>query len=205
MPIVLDYFLISASPYAYLGHNAFHELAARHGAQIRYRPISIAKVWEQSGSLPLAKRSAVRQRYRRIELQRIADIRGLPVNLEPKFFPVDPTLSDRTVIALVESGANPTGYLWRVHRGLWVEDANIADPEQLAAYLEAEGHDADEVLTAAQSAASAEILDANTQAAIAVDAIGAPVYVLNGEAFWGQDRLDYLAHALETGRAPFRS
>lgn len=204
MPIVIDYFLISASPFAYLGHNAFHQLAARHGAEIRYRPISIAKVWEQSGSVPLAKRTPVRLRYRRIELQRIADIRGLPINLDPKFFPVDPTLSDRTVIALIEHGADPQGYLWRVHRGLWVEDANIADPQQLATYLREEGHDADEMLRAAQSAPSAETLERNTEAAVAVDAVGAPVYVLDGEPFWGQDRLDYLAHALETGRAPFR-
>jgi 2-hydroxychromene-2-carboxylate isomerase len=61
------------------------------------------------------------------------------------------------------------------------------------------------MLRAAQSAASAEILERNTEAAVAADAVGAPVYVLNGEPFWGQDRLDYLAHALETGRAPFRS
>lgn len=203
MSIAIDYYFICSSPFAYLGHKAFHDLAARHGAEIRYRPISIMGVWEKSGSVPLGQRTPVRQRYRRIELQRIADIRGLPVNLEPRFFPVDPALADRCAAALVELGVSPAGFVWRAHQGVWANEENIADPAQLASYLAAEGQDADAVLAAAQSPETAEILARNTRAANEADAIGAPVYVLNGEPFWGQDRLDYLAHALETGRAPF--
>lgn len=205
MPAAIDYYFICSSPFAYLGHQAFHDLAARHGAEIRYRPISIGGVWEKSGSVPLGQRTPVRQRYRRIELQRIADIRGVPINLEPRHFPVDSTLADRTAIALVQAGADPAGYLWQVHRGVWVNEHDIADRQQLADYLIAEGHDADAMLASAQAATTAETLARNTQSAIAVDAVGAPVYVLDGEPFWGQDRLDYLDHALSTGRAPFRA
>lgn len=204
MPITIDYYLICPSPFAYLGHKAFHELAARHGAQIRYKPISIARVWENSGSVPVGQRSPLRQRYRLIELQRIADIRALPLNLKPKFFPVNPELADRSVIALVERGEDPAGFIWRAHRGVWENEEDISAPHQLEAYLEAEGHDAQAVLAAAQAAETAEILARNTAEASQADAIGAPVYVLNGEPFWGQDRLDYLAHALETGRGPFK-
>lgn len=200
----IDYYFICSSPFAYLGHKAFHELAATHGATIRYKPISIAGVWEKSGSVPLGQRTPVRQRYRRIELQRIADIRGLPINLEPKFFPVDPTLADRCVIVLAGGGKDPAGFIWRVKQGVWVNEENIADRDQLAAYLEAEGHDAEAVLSAAREDQAGETLSRNTREATEVDAIGAPVYVLNGEPFWGQDRLDYLAHALETKRGPFK-
>ena len=105
----IDYYFISSSPFAYLGHKAFHELAAKHGAEIRYKPINIGGVWEKSGSVPLGQRTPLRQRYRRIELQRIADMRGLPLELEPKFFPVDPGLADRCVIALVGRRADPAG------------------------------------------------------------------------------------------------
>ncbi|MEX4006881.1 2-hydroxychromene-2-carboxylate isomerase [Neoaquamicrobium sediminum] len=201
----IDYYFICSSPFAYLGHKAFHELAARHGAEIRYKPINIGGVWEKSGSVPLGQRTPLRQRYRRIELQRIADMRGLPLELEPKFFPVDPGLADRCVIALVRQGADPAGFIWRVHQGVWAKGENIADPEQLAAYLMAEGHDADAVLKAAGEPEAAETLARNTSEASDAGAVGAPVYVLNGEPFWGQDRLDHLAHALETGRAPFRA
>lgn len=201
----IDYYFICSSPFAYLGHKAFHELAARHGATIRYKPISIAGVWEKSGSVPLGQRTPVRQRYRRIELQRIADIRRLPINLDPKFFPVDPSLADRCVIVLADGGKDPSGFIWRAQQGVWANEENIADRDQLAAYLEAEGHDAEAALLAAQNEPAGETLAHNTREATEIDAIGAPVYVLNGEPFWGQDRLDYLAHALETKRGPFRA
>jgi 2-hydroxychromene-2-carboxylate isomerase len=56
------------------------------------------------------------------------------------------------------------------------------------------------------AATSDEIIAAmaqNTEAAIAAGAVGAPVYVLNGEPFWGQDRVEYLDHALASGRGPY--
>jgi 2-hydroxychromene-2-carboxylate isomerase len=203
MPTI-DYFFIASSPFAYLGHKAFHEMAARYDAGIRYRPVNIMGVWEKSGSVPLAQRSAVRQRYRRIELQRISEMRGLPLNLDPKFFPVDPGLADRTVVALLSLEADPEGFLWRVHRGVWAEEENIADRDTLAAYLAEEEFDAELVLAEAESEAAAATIAANTAAAVEADAVGAPVYVLDGEPFWGQDRLDHLEHALASGRRPYR-
>ena len=100
MSTTIDYYFICSSPFAYLGHQAFHALAQKHGVTIDYKPIGIMGVWEKSGSVPLAQRTPVRQRYRRIELQRIADIRGLPLNLEPRFFPVDSGLADRCAAVL---------------------------------------------------------------------------------------------------------
>lgn len=201
----IDYFFICSSPFAYLGHKAFHELAARHDATIRYRPIDIMGVWEESGSVPLRQRTPVRQRYRRIELQRIADIRGLPINLEPKHFPVDSSLADRCIGTLTRQGDDPSGFLWHVHNGVWVNEEDIADPATLAGYLAGLGHDGKVVVAEAESGTAAQAVAENTAAAIAVDAIGAPVYVLDGEPFWGQDRLDYLDHALATKRAPFHA
>ena len=101
MTRIIDYYLIGSSPYAYLGHKALHEIAARHDAMIRYKPIDIVGVWANSGSVPLGQRTPLRQRYRLIELQRFREMRGLTLNLEPKFFPVDSVLADRVAIALV--------------------------------------------------------------------------------------------------------
>lgn len=203
MAVSIDYYYTAPSPYAYLGHDAFHELAARHGATINYRPVRLADVWAVSGAVPLGQRSPTRQRYRRIELQRIAEMRGLKLNLDPKHFPVDPTLADRSVIALVEAGRPPRAFLGRVHKALWAEDRDISDRGLIAELLRKEGHDADAVLAFAESAEAERIHVANSQAAITADAIGAPTYVLNGEPFWGQDRLDLLDRALQSERPPF--
>lgn len=205
MAPVIDYYFVTISPYAYLGHQAFHDLAAKYGAQINYKPFSLARVWDNSGAIPLVKRSPARQRYRRIELQRFREHRNLPLNLDPKYFPVDFALADRCAATLFADGHNCSGFVLRAYQGVWVNEENIADQDQLRIYLEAEGHDAEAVLTKAQTDETGAIIERNTQEAIAMDAIGAPIYALNGEAFWGQDRLDYLAYALETGRAPYKA
>lgn len=204
MPTI-DYFFTSASPFVYLGHRALMETAARNGARVAFRPVSIAGIWEVSGSVPLAQRSATRQRYRVIELQRIAEMRGLPLNTRPKFFPVDPALADRCAIALVERGEDPSAFMWRVFASVWAREEDIADPQHVGALLEEEGHDAVAVFEMAQSPDVGAVYARNTADAAAADAIGVPTYVLDGEPFWGQDRIDLLDRALATGRPPFRA
>ncbi len=200
---VIDYYFTSASPFVYLGHKALMDVAAAHGAKVNCKPVNLAGVWEHSGAVPLAKRAPSRQRYRLIELQRVADMRGLPINIHPKFFPVDPMLADHTTIALVERGADPTGFMARVFSGVWANDQNIADAGTIASFLKAEGHDADAVLAEAESDQVRAARARNTEDAVKADALGVPAYVLNGEPFWGQDRIAFLEHALTTGRAPF--
>ena len=201
MPVI-DYFFTLVSPYAYLGHRPFLELAAAHGATIRYKPVMLSKVFENSGALPLAQRPKARQDYRFIELQRWRAKRGVPLNLKPKHFPTNPALADKSVIALVEAGRDPGAYVEAAFRACWAEERDVADREVVAEKLRASGFDPEPVLAAAESEAD-RIYQANTAEAVRINAIGSPTYVLNGEVFWGQDRLDLLAEALDSGRAPY--
>ena len=205
MSATIDYYFTSASPFTYLGHQTLRAVAEKHGADVTVKPINLAGVWEISGAVMPGKRPPVRQRARLIELQRIADFRGMPINPKPKHFPTDPTLADHTVIALVEAGHDPLGYMERVFAALWADDEDIADEAVLKHHLEAEGVDAAAILSAAKGDSAAAKRTQNTKDAIAADVVGAPAYVLNGEAFWGQDRVEYLDHALASGRKPFSS
>lgn len=203
MPAI-DYFFTLSSPFAYLGHRAFIDLAAAHGTEVRYRPVALPRVFEHTGGVPLPQRPKARQDYRFVELRRWRDKRGVPLNLRPRHFPTNPTLADRAAIALSEAGGDPAGYMEAVFRALWAEERDIADRAVLAELLGAAGHDAAAVLEAAESDGIAAIHKANTDAAIAGCVIGSPTYVLDGEPFWGQDRIDLLAEALTSGRAPHR-
>lgn len=205
MPATIDYFFTSISPWTYLGHDPVMEVAARHGAELRPRPMNLGAVFEASGAVPLAKRTPARQRYRLIELQRTTARRKLPLNLHPKFFPADPALADLCVIALAEAGGDTLAFMRRVMSGVWARDENIADEAALAAMLEETGHASRTVLASARTDAIAAIRRGNTEAAIEAGAVGAPCYVLDGEPFWGQDRIDDLDEALASGRAPFRA
>jgi 2-hydroxychromene-2-carboxylate isomerase len=202
MPMI-DYFFTLVSPFVYLGHRAFLDVAREHGAEVRFRPVALMGVWEHSGAVPLPQRPQSRQDYRLIELQRWREKRRLPLNLHPKHFPTNPTLADRSVIALVEAGADPADYAGAVQKAVWAEDKDVADADVLAGLLEQAGHDAKAILAAAQSDAVAAIHKANTDAEVAHGVVGAPGFVLNGEPFWGQDRIELLADALASSRAPY--
>lgn len=201
----VDYYFSLLSPYAYLGHGELLAMAQETGVRLAYRPVRIFDLFAANGGLPLGQRAPARQRYRLLELQRWRERRGLPLNLQPRFFPVDPTLADCTAIALADAGADPSGYVTAGFRAVWADDRDIADRATVAALLRDAGHDPEPVLAAAVSEAVAERYRANTGAAIAADLPGLPGYVRGGEAFWGQDRIGLLRDAIAAGRAAYRA
>lgn len=203
MPVEIDYFFTSISPFAYLGHDAFLALAARHGARVRYRPVKLTEVFAETGGVPLAKRAPARQRYRLIELQRWRDRRGIALNLHPAHFPTNPTLADRSAIAIAALGDDPGGFVGRAMRACWVEERDIAKEETVRELLVASGLDAAKVIAAAGAPQTEAAYSANTEAAVKLGAFGSPCYMLNGEPFWGQDRLELLGEALASGRPPY--
>jgi 2-hydroxychromene-2-carboxylate isomerase len=200
----IDYYFTSSSPWVYFGHAAIREVARRHGATLKPKPVGVGGVWEVSGSVPLAKRSPTRQRYRFLELQRYAELRGMPMVFKPKSAPLDPTLPDLCVAAIVLAGGDPLDFMARLFAAFWAEDRNTGEESTVATLLSATGHNAHAVLAQARGADAAALRQKNTEEAIAADAIGVPAYVLNGEVFWGQDRIDLLDRALSSGRAPYR-
>lgn len=204
MSNAIQYFFTMLSPFCYLGHGKLGEVAARHGKGVTYRPIGLGGVWESSGAVPLGQRPQSRQHYRLLELQRWRDMRNLPLNLHPKHFPTSPALADKTVIAIVEAGGNPHAYMNSVYRAAWADELDIADPHVLKTCLDKAGFDSASLLAAAESDAIASIYAQNTQDGVALEILGAPAFVWQGEPFWGQDRLELLDAALASGRSAFK-
>jgi 2-hydroxychromene-2-carboxylate isomerase len=202
MPTI-DYYLTILSPWTYLGHGPLHDIAQKRGAAIRYKPMPIGTVFEATGSLPLAKRPPARQRYRWMELQRWRDRRGLPLTLKPAHVPLDATRANKAVIAVIESGKDPSGLIGAMLKGVWADELNLADEAVIARLLTEAGFDAKAMLAAADTDAVAAIYDRNGRDAVAAGVFGAPGYVLDGEVFWGQDRLELLDDALASGRKPY--
>ncbi|MCA0407173.1 MAG: 2-hydroxychromene-2-carboxylate isomerase [Proteobacteria bacterium] len=199
----IDYIFSLVSPWAYLGSARFHAMAAKHGYAITYRPVSLPAVFKETGGLPLAQRPTTRQLYRWSEMQRWRDHLKIPLTLRPKFFPVDVTLADRAILALIEQGATPQRFIEAAHAAIWVEDRNLADEAVVAEVLSACGHDAAATLAQAKTDAIGAIYAGHGEWSIANNVFGSPSYVLNGEIFWGQDRLPLLEEALASGRAPY--
>ena len=204
MSDTIEHFFTSASPFAWLGLGKLREIAERHDKAIHHRPVNLAGVWEHSGGVPLPQRPAVRQRYRLIELQRIARLRGLELNPKPVHFPTNPELADRTIIASVRSGGNAEKLFFAIGEALWSQDRQIADQAVMSDLLERTGHDPEAILAAAAGEETAKVRETNTNAAVKADAIGSPAYVYKDEVFWGQDRLEMLEEMIASGRPAFR-
>jgi 2-hydroxychromene-2-carboxylate isomerase len=201
----IDYYFTTISPFTFLGHDTLMEIAAKHSKQIRFKPFNLAAVWEVSGAVPPANRPPIRQRYRLIELQRVAEFRKLKLISQPTNFPTNPTMADHCVIAIVQAGKDPAGFVRVLGEALWINNQQLADEGVLANLLGDTGHDAATILESAKQDKIAAIRAANSQEAIAADAIGAPAYVYHGEVFWGQDRLEYLDHMVSSGRSAYTS
>ncbi len=198
--VVVDYYFSHVSPWAYLGHAAFLEMARRNDVEVTVRPVPLGALFERTGGVPLAKRHPVRQRYRLIELQRWHDRRHMPINLQPAYFPYDPTLADCCAIAIQYAGGNPADFSRRVFGATFALDKNCADEHVIEGILVDCGEDGKAVMDAAASAAVKAIYAQTVDDAEAAGVIGSPCYVLNGEPFWGQDRIELLEDAIRSGR-----
>jgi 2-hydroxychromene-2-carboxylate isomerase len=195
MTKTIDYYFATVSPWMYLGHDRLLALAKAHGAQVVPKPMNVGEVFPVSGGLPLAKRAPQRQAYRLVELRRWAEFLSKPINIQPRHFPVNGDLATLWVLAAAETSNDAALALTgAVGRAIWEQERDIADPATLADCARACGLDPDPL--AARAPAMAERYAALTREAIDRGVFGAPTYVLDGELFWGQDRLDFLARKL---------
>ncbi len=196
---IVDYYFSPSSPWTYLGHARFLALAARHGARINVRPVDLtARVFPVSGGLPVKQRPPQRQAYRLVELRRWSASLGVPLHLQPRFFPVATGAASRMIIAAeVAQGAGPALELaGKIMAGVWAEERDIADPETLVAMAVAVGLEGVALLQRSQKREIEDRFEGYTQEAISRNVFGAPFYLYRDEPFWGQDRLDFLDRAL---------
>ncbi|TSJ64673.1 2-hydroxychromene-2-carboxylate isomerase [Starkeya sp. 3C] len=198
----IDYYFSIVSPWAFIGHAPFLDVARRHGARVNFRPVFLGELFADTGGLPLPRRHPARQRYRLVELKRWREARGIDFHVSPAHWPLDAKHGDRLVIAAQIAGHDAAPLIARLISGVWQREENMADPATLAEVLAELGLPA-ELLEMAAADRTAVIYQANHDAAVEADVFGSPAYVLDGEVFWGQDRIDLLDRALSSGRAPF--
>lgn len=195
----VDYYLAPQSPWTYLGHERFAAMAARAGATVRVLPVDLGKIFPVSGGLPLQKRAPQRQAYRLVELRRFSEHLGIPLNLQPKYFPVAGDDAARLIVAVdlhdgTRAAMNIAG---AILRAVWAQERNIADPQVLEQLL-AENGLQPQRLEESRGDEVQERYAANTQQAADLGVFGAPTYAIDGELFWGQDRLDFVQRRLQS-------
>lgn len=199
MPRFVDYYFTPQSPWTYLGHERFAAIAKAAGATVRVRPVDFGAVFPVSGGLPLGKRAPQRQAYRLVEMARFSQHLGLPMNVKPRFFPVSGDDASKLIIAVdMQDGVDAAMQVCgAIFAAVWVQERNIADPKVLLAIAVECGLSPQRV-EQSQSQAVQERYEAFTQEAINAQVFGAPTYAIDGELFWGQDRLHFVERALQS-------
>ncbi|MFD1712394.1 2-hydroxychromene-2-carboxylate isomerase [Ottowia sp. GY511] len=193
----IDYYFSAPSPWTYLGHDRLLALLAAHRREVRVLPVDFNRVFAASGGLPLPKRAPQRQAYRLLELRRFAEHLGMALNPEPKYFPADAAPSSLliTLVAHADGMDAAMRLSGAVFAACWREERDIASDGTLAELLD-ETDLPTERLAQSRGAETQARYDAHTQAAIDAGVFGAPTYIVEGEMFWGQDRLDFLQRRL---------
>src|SRR5262245_46614079 len=192
-----SYYMTVVSPWTYLGHDRFVALCAKHGAAIDQKPVDLGRIFPVSGGLPLRQRAPQRQAYRLVELARWQALLGIPLNAQPRFAASGADLAARWTFAAIERDAQRAlTFTSAIMRARWVEERDIADAATLAACADAAGLPAAALVERAGAPDIAARYDAATQEAIDGQVFGTPWYVVDGEPFWGQDRLDFVARKL---------
>ncbi len=191
----IDYYLSLISPWSYLGHQRLLDIAEKHGANIRIFPVDFAVIFPSTGGIPLPKRSPQRQAYRLQELSRWRQHLDIPLNLDPRYFPVSDKLAATMVVNLREQEPEAAIRLaGACLRACWLEERNISDRETLVRIAEENQLDGDVLLAASDD--TQKIIAEDSKKAVERGIFGAPSYVVGEHIFWGQDRLDFLDRAL---------
>lgn len=198
MSATVEYYFSIGSPWTYLGHARFMAMLEKHRARVNVKPVDFTKIFPVSGGVPLKQRAAQRQAYRLVELARWRDVLGVPLVVEPKSFPFPADAAARAVIAadIVRGSAVAMNLAHALLCGCWAEDRNLGDVATVQAIAIEQGCDPaalGEVAVAADAQAKYELY---TEEATARGVFGAPSYVIGGEIFWGQDRLDFVERRL---------
>ena len=190
---VIDYYLTMNSPWSYMGAGRLVVMAKKAGFKVNVFPAKFLEVFNSTGGLPLGKRSPERKAYRLVELRRWAKRLDMPVIAEPAYFPADDRLAAHAVIAAQVSGFDALRLSMEIGRAQWELEQDFAHMGTIAAACERAGI---EVSALGDLEAYGKQFEANTREAVARGVFGFPGYLVDGELFWGQDRLDFLEEKL---------
>ncbi|WP_020591704.1 2-hydroxychromene-2-carboxylate isomerase [Kiloniella laminariae] len=204
----IDYYYSTRSNFTYLGAARLNALAKKHSRRIVHRPILLSVIMPPIGGMPFDARPTMLRNYAMNDALRCADHLGISLQREPIHHDGPVELPSGIVIAgqraVTRGEAGDVDLLsLKVLEALWRDDRDIADETVISELCEeANFADAKALIVEAMSPAVQAELERNCREAIMRGVIGAPTYFVEGENFYGQDRLDFVERALSKHASP---
>lgn len=199
----IEYFYSAHSAFAYLGSKRLMAIANDAQSAIVHRPFNLDHVVETVGAGAFSQRSKAHiDYYFGREIKRWSEYRDAPVlDGIPTHHFNDMTLANCTLIAASEAGHDVDGLAHACLEAHWRDDADLADQETIERLVRSIGLDPDALIDAAGSDGIRRLYNQYTTEAIDRNVFGSPTYFVDGDMFYGQDRLELVERAL---RQPFQ-
>ncbi len=198
MPAPIEFFFDFSSPYGYLASERIGDIAAKHGRTVAWKPFLMGAVFKVTGMQPLVD-VPLKGDYTKRDMLRAARALGLRFNPPPGFPFMSVGACRASYWALDQDPVKAQAMMQGLYRKAWVEGGDISKPGAVVAEAEAAGFDGAAVSAAMNDPVVKERLRVEVDAAIARGVFGSPYFFVDGEPFWGHDRLDMVDRWTGTG------
>jgi 2-hydroxychromene-2-carboxylate isomerase len=199
VPAPIEFYFDFSSPYGFLASEKIEALAGRHGREVSWRPMLLGVVFKHTGAAPLIE-IPLKGEYSRRDMARSARFHGIDGFRMPSKFPIATQAPARIVLWLQATDpAAATKVLHAEYRAFFVDDVDISSPDNAASVAAGCGVDPAAARAAIDDQGIKDALRKSNEQAIAAGAFGSPFMVVDGEPFWGLDRLDQVERWLAAG------
>ncbi len=198
MKQAIEFYFDFSSPYGYLGACLIDDLAARHGRGVDWHPILLGPVFQHSGNSPLVGQP-LKGAYAMHDLPRMARYLNVSFTL-PEPFPIATVAAARAFYWVKDRDpAMAVQLAKKLLNRFYVEGRDIGAADAVLEVARDCGIDVDALKTALGDAAIKARLKEEVDAAIAKGVCGSPFFIVDGEPFWGSDRLQQVEDWLKRG------
>lgn len=199
MASAIEFYFDFSSPYSYIASEQIESLAARTARALQWRPILLGAVFKASGGAPLTEVYGPKARYSVRDFARSAAFVGVPYR-HPTVFPIGAVAASRAVLWLQrERSPHAVPYIHAVFRAFFVDDRNVGDATVALDVAGSLGIDAKRLAAGVQEEEIKNALRIEVEQAIARGVFGAPTIFVDGEMFWGRDRLEQVERWITRG------
>ena len=196
MTNTLDYYFATPSPWAYLATPRVIELKNKYDLKINWKPSDLMEIFAVHGVAAVKDRPQPVQLNRLTELKRWSKFLNIPLTLQPKFFPVDPALSHRTIILAQKNNINVENLIFSFQKAVWADEKDISDANTIIEICKSNDFNSSSIIEDANSEEIISEYKKNTEEALSRNVWGSPTFIYNDELFWGQDRIEFLERAI---------
>tara|TARA_B100000579_G_C22571650_1_gene729193 strand:+ start:106 stop:705 length:600 start_codon:yes stop_codon:yes gene_type:complete len=194
---ILDYYFATPSPWAYLASPRIIKLKDKYNLEINWKPADLMEIFAIHGVANVKDRPKPVQLNRLTELGRWSKFLNIPLNIQPKYFPVDPTLSHKVIILAQKNNIDMKNLIFSFQRAVWADEKDISDENVIIEICKNNNFESNSIIADAYSEEIQDEYKKNTKEALSRNVWGSPTFIFNNELFWGQDRIEFLERAIQ--------